>query len=483
MIRWRAAKAANGCRLATARSLAGLYPLTGRNAIGRQSFDSWRRGGHVYQCPVREVAGGNDPALRIFIYEHLTGGGLLSAPARPDEMASLPVEGQSMVAALADDLAAIDGVEVAGLRDRRLAPIAHRHLADFVRSLAADVGCRRNSHEFSYTVCPAFAISGAQSEVKHFPPRCIEVATPDERDAAFDQLAGAADWTVVIAPEIGGALVERCRRVVEVGGRLLGGSLETLLVASDKHATAQHLAAAGVPVPYGVPHLLGKPWPKDFRYPAVWKPLDGAGSAGLRFVEHCDVALLSQAARPGRLEELCPKSEPMSPFAPRKDVLSRSERRQSAAAASCVTNRSIAASVAFLCGPAGCFELPPCRQHLAEDFRYLGGSLPVEPDLANRASRLARRSVEALPGPFGFVGVDLVLSCEDETGDVVIEINPRLTTSYVGLRAACRGNLAAALLGVAAGQTINLSFRDAAIEWEANGHVQARAAESFSASA
>lgn len=337
---------------------------------------------------------------------------------RPDAMASLAVEGRSMFAALAADLSAIRGVEVAALRDRRL----------------------------------------GHSQPK--PQRCIDVDAPYQRDAAFDRLAAEADWTVVIAPEIGGILFERCRRVGEIGGRLLGGSLEMVLLAGDKHATAEHLAKAGVPVPRGIPLILGQPWPKGFPYPAVWKPLDGAGSEGLRLISHRQAPMPPSEPRPGRLEEVCPR------FSALKDVPA-----------------AAAASVAFLCGPAGYVELPACRQRLTESFRYLGGSTPLPPPLSERASRLARRAVETLPGPLGFVGVDLVLAPEDAAHDVVIEINPRLTTSYVGLRAACRENLAAAMLAMAAGQPFRLSFRDTAIEWEAGGRVHEYDEDSFSASA
>ena len=55
--------------------------------------------------------------------------------------------------------------------------------------------------------------------------------------------------------------------------------------------------------------------------------------------------------------------------------------------------------------------------------------------------------------------------------DVVIEINPRLTTSYVGLRAATDGNLAAAMLAVAQGQATSLSFRPDRIEFDSDGTV------------
>jgi Predicted ATP-utilizing enzyme (ATP-grasp superfamily) len=44
---------------------------------------------------------------------------------------------------------------------------------------------------------------------------------------------------------------------------------------------------------------------------------------------------------------------------------------------------------------------------------------------------IAKNIVNCIPGLSGYVGIDLVLS---EGGPLVIEINPRLTTAYAGLR-------------------------------------------------
>ena len=114
-----------------------------------------------------------------------------------------------------------------------------------------------------------------------------------------------------------------------------------------------------------------------------------------------------------------------------------------------------AASVAFLIGPGRRLALPAAAQHLSTDgrFRYQGGSLPLPPALADRATRIAVRAVDVVEGLQGYVGVDVVLGPSADGGDdSVIEINPRLTTSYVGLRALARFNLAEAMLAVAAGE-------------------------------
>ena len=113
------------------------------------------------------------------------------------------------------------------------------------------------------------------------------------------------------------------------------------------------------------------------------------------------------------------------------------------------------AGVAFLCGPAGNVALAPVYQVLSDDgrFKYLGGELPIREDLAQRAVKLAQHAVDCVPGLIGYVGVDLVLG-KSPDGDRAIEINPRLTTSYVGLRALADFNLAGAMLRAAEGAPI-----------------------------
>jgi predicted ATP-grasp superfamily ATP-dependent carboligase len=69
--------------------------------------------------------------------------------------------------------------------------------------------------------------------------------------------------------------------------------------------------------------------------------------------------------------------------------------------------------------------------------------------------------------------VDLVLGA-DPAGrdDHVIEVNPRLTTSYLGLRRALEANLAGAMLRLATGQPWAWSGRPSAVQFTAHGHVR-----------
>jgi predicted ATP-grasp superfamily ATP-dependent carboligase len=81
-------------------------------------------------------------------------------------------------------------------------------------------------------------------------------------------------------------------------------------------------------------------------------------------------------------------------------------------------------------------------------FVYRGGTLPVAPQGVAEAPR---RAVESIRGLCGYVGVDYLW--DDRTRQAtVLEINPRPTTSYVGLaRWLPPGMLARAWLAVVSG--------------------------------
>jgi predicted ATP-grasp superfamily ATP-dependent carboligase len=82
-------------------------------------------------------------------------------------------------------------------------------------------------------------------------------------------------------------------------------------------------------------------------------------------------------------------------------------------------------------------------------FAYDGGTTPLEHPHAAQAAECAIAVYRALPGLVGYVGVDLVLT---EAGPVVTDVNPRLTTAYLGVRAALDANIAALALEASLGQ-------------------------------
>jgi predicted ATP-grasp superfamily ATP-dependent carboligase len=356
--------------------------------------------------------------MRIFVYEFVTGGGGL-AHQRSSELAALAAEGRAMVRALAADFAALPGVEVVTLRDARLAPL--------------------------------FSAERIQE---------LPVFSADEEERAFGRLAARSTWTVLIAPETGGILRQRAEKVLAAGGRLLSPDAAFIALTTDKHQTALRLAARGVPVPPGqlltADRLLAGHGPAlggdeaQWPWPMVVKPVDGCGSQGVQLLRD---AAAWRAVRP----QLAVRGGSW-----------RVER----------WIEGLAASVSVLCGPGGRCALPACAQQLSDDgrFAYQGGRTPLPAGLDARARRLALRALAALPPTCGYVGVDLVLGA-DPAGeeDRVIEINPRLTTSYLGLRRALPDNLAGAMLRLALGQPWAWSEAPLDVQFTADGQVRTAA--------
>jgi tyramine---L-glutamate ligase len=274
-----------------------------------------------------------------------------------------------------------------------------------------------------------------------FPARTVHDAH-DERDR-FCELASTADAVIVIAPESEGILFDRCCWAEASGARMLSPSSKFIEIAADKHRTAAALQAAGLPVPQGWVVCPGGELPSEFPYPAVLKPQFGAGSLDTLYLENRQAASrYGRAKGTMRLERFHP---------------------------------GLPASVSVLCGPSRRLPLPACRQSISDDgrFRYLGGILPMSEAFCRRAQSLALQVLDALPATTGYVGVDLILG-PDPSGcdDVVLEVNPRVTTSYVGLRRLCRGNLAAMMLAVSRGEKIEAAWSEDVVTFTSDGRTE-----------
>jgi predicted ATP-grasp superfamily ATP-dependent carboligase len=287
----------------------------------------------------------------------------------------------------------------------------------------------------------------AEAEASQLGHICRRVFKDREQEA-FRELACEADFTLVIAPEFDEILAQRCRWVLEAGGRLLGSGPEAVTAAADKLLLAIRLREFSLPSPPTID--VGEFQRRSSHhhvFPAVCKPRFGAGSQATFLVpsaHHLEDALA--VAR----QEMPAAQFLLQPFVP-----------------------GLAASVAFLVGGAGMIPLLPAAQHLSSDgrFRYQGGEIPLPADLAERALWLARQAVTAIPGLLGYVGIDLVLGeARDGSQDYVIEINPRLTTSYIGLRRLARTNLAQALLDtMTANKPPELAWDCGTIRFQADG--------------
>jgi len=330
--------------------------------------------------------------MRLLIYEWSCSGGLEphDRPATPGAE-SLSAEGRMMFLAL--------------LRDAvRAADLVVTGLVDATRSLAVPAAARTR------TVPRGAEIDTLVAEALH------------------------ADATLIVAPETDGILADRVARVRQAGGRVVAPDTRFITLAADKQATVDALAAAGVPVPAGRTLAAREDWPAGFVTPAVRKARAAAGCEDL-LIQSVGDPPPPPASRPSRIEALA---------------------------------AGIPVGVSCLCGPEGIRHLPPLRQRFSAGAapRFIGCEPLADRALEQRAESLAHRAIAAVARAAvgqategrhapaaGWIGVDMILGARsDGRDDRVLEVNPRLTTSFAGHAEGTVGSLVRTLVDVWAGR-------------------------------
>lgn len=248
------------------------------------------------------------------------------------------------------------------------------------------------------------------------PLRGCEILWPRPGEDPYDLYGrglAAADAAWPTAAEAGGVLERLARQTVSAGRMLLGCRPEAVRLAASKRATARALEGRGVPV---VPTIApGEPAP-DVPGPWVVKPDDGAGCEGTEILADRHAALELIGRVPGLVAQPWLEGEPLS--------------------------------LSLLCREGTAALLSCNRQRIAvRDGRVTleGVAVNAVADTDGRFARLGRNVAAAIPGLWGYVGVDLLVG---PGGPSVLEINPRLTTSFAGLRPSLGLNAAALVLGL-----------------------------------
>jgi tyramine---L-glutamate ligase len=258
---------------------------------------------------------------------------------------------------------------------------------------------------------------------KTLPADEVVPATPGNYEAIYCYLLKCCDAALIIAPETNGILA-RLTAQAEIAGKLvLGSSASATASAGDKAACSMLFLRAKLPSPKTrmASFASAERIAKQMGCPLVIKPIDGVGCEGIfRMNSFSELPVIL-------------------------DLIRKATDHDRILLQSLVNG--IHASVSLLSSNGQCLPLSLNRQ-LMEDvstFRYLGSQTPFDHPARDYAVDLARSAVQTIPGLRGYVGVDVVL-----TGDTaeVIEINPRLTTSYIGLRQIAPINLAEAIWNV-----------------------------------
>ena len=225
-----------------------------------------------------------------------------------------------------------------------------------------------------------------------------------------------ADAVFLVAPETDNTLYNLTKLANDSDCRLLGCSLEAVAITGSKLCTIKYLSREGIPT---VPSYSSSENIPGGRQGWVIKPDDGVGA------EHC--LYFSEK------ETL-------------KNYIALLENNTCFIVQPYIKGYSF--SISLLCNDRQS-KILACNEQL---FRFHDGKGQLEGLIVNgitehraQLEKITDQIMKAIPGLWGFVGIDLIMSDE---GPLVVEINPRLTTSYVGLRQSLQHNPAEWLLGL-----------------------------------
>jgi predicted ATP-grasp superfamily ATP-dependent carboligase len=323
-------------------------------------------------------------------------------------------------------------------------------------SLAREGRAMRDALAADFAALPGVEVVTTCDPRLPLPPGAtgVVVSAAREEQRRFEQFCRECDAVYLIAPELEGVLTARCRIAAALNPRPLNVSAAAAELCGDKFALAERLRPAGVPT---IPTRLvdgedlwsnGEDAGGCVAEGYVVKPRYGAGSQSTWL---CRTR--------AEVEERLARFDPRRPT--RQAILQPY-----------LSGRAL--SVAALFGADGALRqlFPPAEQRLTDDgtFQYRGGRLPVAVTNPQQVKALIRQAAACVPGLRGYVGFDLL---ERDAGEyLVVEINPRLTTSYIGYRRLTDDHLARGLLHP--DDVRSILWRSRVIEFTSAGSVELR---------
>ena len=321
--------------------------------------------------------------LKIILYEHVSSGGYAEQLIHQSVLS----EGFGMLRSIASDLKSA-GHEVTVLLDERISKLKPPIEADCF----------------------------------------VPIVYAKEPQRFLRSIAKINDALYIIAPETAGVLQSLVELIEGTGKVSLNCESEAIAKVADKTALYKKLLNLGFAPKTVILNLTDnlakteQEIKKTLNYPIVLKPADGVSCSGLSLVE--DEEQVQKAIEKIRAD-------------------SQSERF---IAQQFVAGEDASVSLLSTGEKAVAVSLNKQNITLAEPdgiSSYDGGSVPFDHQLKQEAFRVAEKVVKSIAGLRGYVGVDLILTQEKP---FVVDVNPRLTTSYVGLRRVAGFNVAEAIV-------------------------------------
>lgn len=260
--------------------------------------------------------------------------------------------------------------------------------------------------------------------------RCgYEVILPGTGDFGEEigRLAPSCEMGLVIAPD---PLLAKYTMILEQHTHNLGCGFMTAALCANKVKTQQILHEHGIAVPgdaAGGEHVI--------------KPVRGCGAQGVRRSH--------DMPGEGEFSERYIEGEHLS--------------------VSIVVNRIIGDACQFFTGkPPVVLAVNRQQVEIGDDgsFQYRGGETPVHPARESEIIRTAKKAVEVL-GCQGYCGIDVVLSDKP----YVVDVNPRITTSLVGIAACMKEEIAEILVAASKGHGPDAVHLEGRVRFDTSGMV------------
>ena len=325
--------------------------------------------------------------MQLLVYEHVSGGGFAGELIPPSVLS----EGFSMLRTLVADFEAA-GHNVTTTLDSRIA--------------------RLNPPINANCVVPVFSSREAQVKIQ--------------------KIAEQVDAVYLIAPETNGVLRSLVALFEHTDVTSLNCSASAIEAVSDKAGFYTFMRKHGLPLPetlmFGVDDdvkEIKKAVQDSLDFPLIFKPSNTVSCCGLSVArnENQVVAAVDKIKKESSSNQFLAQ-----------------ELIKGAAASVCLLSTgentvpvSLNRQDVTIEGPEACSS-------------YLGGSVPFDHLFQAEAFEVAEKIVKSFPGLRGYLGVDFVLT-KDKA--VALEVNARLTTSYVGLRSVANFNPAQAIVNAA----------------------------------
>tara|TARA_A100001037_G_scaffold152847_1_gene137954 strand:+ start:979 stop:1953 length:975 start_codon:yes stop_codon:yes gene_type:complete len=248
---------------------------------------------------------------------------------------------------------------------------------------------------------------------------CYPISNADQFRQQLSRLAVLADYVIAVAPETGNLLGQLAEQLRKYGANVLLPSAEQISWSSSKFQTYQKLTEHKVPTPE-ILNLKELALLSEDALVVV-KPEFGAGCIDTNVLTASELSLV------------VPKSDTLiQPYHSGIDV-----------------------SVSVIMGAAPVIMQPLYQQIKIVDqsLKFMGVENDVATQHAARATHLAQRCIPLFTGATGWIGIDMVIG-ESPTDDMVIEINPRLTTSFCTLHKRSDASLVGKMIDNAAGREL-----------------------------